>query len=111
MSRALAETMPAVAVPPRPKGLPMAMTQSPTRGWAVSSKLTYLKSLPSTLITARSVPASRPIRRAGSSRPSDILTLISVASATTWLLVTMKPSCEMKKPEPAPWVVCGSSPP
>ena len=30
----------AVAVPPRPKGLPTAMTQSPTRGLARSSKLT-----------------------------------------------------------------------
>ena len=44
---------PVVRVWSRPKGLPMAMTQSPTRGSAVSSKLTYLKSLPSTLITAR----------------------------------------------------------
>ena len=31
MSRLSAETMPAVTVPPRPNGLPMASTQSPTR--------------------------------------------------------------------------------
>jgi hypothetical protein len=31
MSRLRAETMPAVTVPPKPKGLPMAITQSPTR--------------------------------------------------------------------------------
>ena len=31
MSRPLAETMPAVTVPPRPNGLPTATTQSPTR--------------------------------------------------------------------------------
>src|SRR3546814_6808681 len=31
MSRERAETMPAVTVPPRPKGLPMATTQSPMR--------------------------------------------------------------------------------
>ncbi|MNN47918.1 hypothetical protein D3C81_1623620 [compost metagenome] len=105
MSRALAETMPAVAVPPRPKGLPTAMTQSPTRGAAASSKLTNGKASPSTLMTARSVPSSRPIRRAFSSRPSLSLTLISSAFSTTWLLVTMKPSAEIRKPEPAPRAV------
>ena len=31
MSRPRAEMMPAVAVPPRPNGLPIASTQSPTR--------------------------------------------------------------------------------
>ena len=31
MSRPRAETMPAVTVPPRPNGLPIASTQSPTR--------------------------------------------------------------------------------
>ena len=31
MSRLRAETMPAVTVPPRPNGLPIAITQSPTR--------------------------------------------------------------------------------
>ena len=32
MSRPSAETMPAVTVPPRPNGLPIATTQSPIRG-------------------------------------------------------------------------------
>ena len=32
MLRLRAETMPAVTVPPRPKGLPIAITQSPIRG-------------------------------------------------------------------------------
>ena len=36
MSRAIAETMPRVTVPPRPKGLPTAMTSSPTRTWSLS---------------------------------------------------------------------------
>ena len=35
MSRPLAETIPAVTEPPRPKGLPTAITQSPIRGLAV----------------------------------------------------------------------------
>jgi len=34
MSRPRAETMPLVTVPPRPNGLPTAITQSPT--WALS---------------------------------------------------------------------------
>ena len=32
--------MPAVAVPPRPNGLPIVITQSPTRGLAWFSKFT-----------------------------------------------------------------------
>ena len=36
MSRAMAETMPRVTVPPRPKGLPTAITSSPTRTWSLS---------------------------------------------------------------------------
>ena len=36
MSRAIAETMPRVTVPPRPKGLPTAMTSSPTRTLSLS---------------------------------------------------------------------------
>jgi hypothetical protein len=32
MSRARAETIPAVTVPPSPNGLPTAMTHSPIRG-------------------------------------------------------------------------------
>ncbi|MGY4593606.1 hypothetical protein ACVWXL_001352 [Bradyrhizobium sp. GM22.5] len=60
MSRPLAETMPAVTVPPRPKGLPTATTQSPIRGFW-SENLTNGKSfLPSTLISARSVFGSVP---------------------------------------------------
>ena len=40
VERETADTMPLVTVPPRPKGLPMAITQSPTRAWALSPKLT-----------------------------------------------------------------------
>ena len=39
MSRARAERMPAVTVPPRPKGLPIARTQSPIRMWSEFPKL------------------------------------------------------------------------
>ena len=61
MSRSRAETMPAVTVPPRPNGLPIASTQSPTRGlsespnWTAGSGLSVL-----TFSSAMSVLASRP---------------------------------------------------
>ena len=65
MSRPRAETMPAVTVPPRPNGLPTAITQSPTRGaWA--AKLTKGKLSPSAFSSARSVLPSMPITLAGS---------------------------------------------
>jgi len=37
--------IPAVTVPPRPKGLPMAMIQSPTRAWRGSPNFTNGKGL------------------------------------------------------------------
>jgi hypothetical protein len=48
MSRPLAETMPAVTVPPRPKGLPTASTQSPIRGLLSASLANGKFELPST---------------------------------------------------------------
>ena len=40
MSRLRAETMPAVTVPPRLNGLPMAITQSPSRSFSESPNFT-----------------------------------------------------------------------
>ena len=40
ISRPRAEMMPFVVVPPRPKGLPMATTQSPTLAFSESPKIT-----------------------------------------------------------------------
>jgi hypothetical protein len=45
MSRLRAETMPAVTVPPRLNGLPMAMTHSPSRSFSESPNLTALSGL------------------------------------------------------------------
>ena len=88
MSRPRAETMPAVTVPPRPNGLPTAITQSPTRGvWAAN--VTNGKSLPSAFRSARSVLLSTPITLAGIDLPSDVVTVTSEAWSTTWLLVTI----------------------
>ena len=41
-SRPRAEMMPAVTVPPNPKGLPTAITQSPTRGVVVANSTALL---------------------------------------------------------------------
>ena len=40
VTRWTAEMIPAVTVPPRPNGLPIAITQSPTRAWAESPHFT-----------------------------------------------------------------------
>ena len=62
MSRLRAETMPTVTVPPRPNGLPIAITQSPTRILSESPNFTAVSLWPfgSTLSTARSVLVSVP---------------------------------------------------
>ena len=62
MSRPRAETMPAVTVPPRPNGLPTAITQSPTRGVVGVAEVDDRAAAcsASTLISARSVFSSVP---------------------------------------------------
>ena len=45
MSRLRAETMPAVTVPPRLNGLPMAITHSPSRSFSESPNFTALSGL------------------------------------------------------------------
>ena len=45
MSRLRAETMPAVTVPPRLNGLPIAITQSPSRSLSESPNFTALSGL------------------------------------------------------------------
>ena len=90
MMRPLALTMPAVTVWPRPKGLPMASTHSPTSRFSELPNGTVGRG--SGLLTrssARSVLGSRPIRVASNSSFDASVTVISSASSTTWLLVTM----------------------
>src|SRR5258708_28390261 len=61
MSRARAETMPAVTVPPRPNGLPIASTQSPTFITSLSPNCTAVRGLSVlTRSKARSVLVSLP---------------------------------------------------
>src|SRR5690606_4893512 len=98
--------MPTVTVWLRPKGLPIATTQSAIStssespsgrtgsGWSVS-----------TLRRARSVSESVPRIRASSvwEKPwSSSVTLIRCARSTTWALVTISPEGWMTKPAPSP---------
>ncbi len=93
MSRLRAETMPTVTVPPRPNGLPIAITQSPMRILSESPNFTAFSAffVGSTLSTAMSVLVSVPTSSAFSLEPSAKLISISSASAMTWLLVTTMP--------------------
>ena len=102
MSRPRAETMPAVTVEPSPNGLPIAIIQSPTRTWSLFAHSTNGNGAGrSILSSARSVLLSVPINLAGYSLSSLKMTVISSASAITWLLVTTKPEASMTKPEPS----------
>ena len=84
MSRLRAETMPAVTVPPRLNGLPMAITHSPSRSLSESPNFTALSGLSAcTRSSARSTLESLPTRSALSLVPSLRMTVISSASAMT----------------------------
>ncbi len=102
MSRFRADTTPTVTEPPRPNGLPIAITQSPTRILSESPNFTALSGLSGfTRKTAMSVLVSRPMISALSLEPSGKLAKISSASAITWLLVMTMPDASMTKPEPS----------
>ena len=84
MSRFLAETMPAVTVPPRLNGLPIATTQSPRRSLSESPNFTAVSCRGGlNFSTARSVFLSMPTMSALILVPSFMMTLISSASAMT----------------------------
>ncbi len=101
MSRPRAETMPAVTVPPRPNGLPIASTQSPTRSASESPNCTAVSGLSGfTCSRAMSPVSSRPSTLAFSEVLSCKVTVISSAPSITWLLVTTMPEASMMKPDP-----------
>src|SRR5437763_2117018 len=102
MSRAVAEMIPAVTLPPRPKGLPIAKTQSPTRVLLESPQVAAGNGiLASTLRSAKSVTGSRPMTCACNVVSSDNVTVIWSAVAMTWLLVTIRPDGSMMRPDPS----------
>src|SRR5215472_13294965 len=111
MSRAVAEMMPAVTVPPSPNGLPIASTQSPTLVFDESPQLAAGSGVfASTLRSARSVTLSRPITWACSTVSSLSVTVIWSALAMTCALVTMIPDGSMMKPEPSDAARCPCGP-
>ena len=76
--------MPAVTLPPRPNGLPIASTQSPTRDLSDSPKVTNGSGLSDmTFNSAMSPVSSRPTNVAFSVVLSCKVTVISSASAIT----------------------------
>ena len=85
MSRLRAETMPAVTVPPRLNGLPIAITHSPSRSFSESPNFTATSGFAGGLnfSTARSVFLSTPTSSALILVPSFMMMLISSASAMT----------------------------
>src|SRR6478735_1764565 len=104
--RLSALTMPLVTVLSRPSGAPTATTGSPTTTEAELPSGRTGRPVRFTRTTARSYDASRPTMVAGSWEPSENSTrMLPVAAAedTTWLLVRMKPSLLITKPDPVPW--------
>ena len=101
MLRPRADTMPAETEPPRPNGLPIAITQSPGRIASESPNVTAFSGLSGfTRSTARSTFVSLPTISAFSRVPSEKMTWMSLASPMTWLLVTTRPEESITKPEP-----------
>src|ERR1700690_1604057 len=93
--------LPAVTVPPRPNGLPIASTQSPTLALVDSPQEAAGNGvLASTFSSARSVTVSRPTTCACSTVSSDKVTVIWSALAMTCALVTINPDGSMINPEP-----------
>ena len=80
MSLFLDEIIPVVTVPPKPKGFPIAMTQSPILALSESPKLTGTKlSFDSISKMAKSIYGSLPITLALYS--AEPLTLTTISSA------------------------------
>ena len=92
--RESADTMPAVTVLSRPKGLPMAATHSPTLSWLESPIFSAGKSFASIFTTAISVCLSVPRTLPSNSRLSVRRTTILSAPSTTCAFVRMSPSVQ-----------------
>src|SRR4051812_41330454 len=112
-ARPTALMMPIVTVCPRPNGLPIASTRSPTRIFEESAIAIAGNAFASTRSTATSLWGSAPTTLAVSSRPSCSATRTLSACSTTWLLVRITPSEATITPEPrlrSRWVGAWRSP-
>ncbi|MNS21726.1 hypothetical protein D3C72_534950 [compost metagenome] len=84
MSRLIADRMPEVTVCERPKGLPTATTNWPTRRLLGSASLRVVRFLALMRTSARSVLGSRPITWPSCLVPSARVTVSFSAPFTTW---------------------------
>src|SRR5919107_3436069 len=102
MGRPRPLTTPVVTLIPTFKGLPMAMTGSPTPTEFESPSVRGLSAFrgASTLMSATSVEGSCPATSASLRTPSANLTEISFAPSTTCWLVTICPASSTTNPEP-----------
>src|SRR5439155_9740866 len=100
--RPSALTTPAVTEWWKPYGLPIAIATCPTRTPRESPNVAQGSAVPSIRMTARSVSVSCPTTSARLEWPSGMTTARGPASATTWLLVRMRPSGVKRTPEPPP---------
>src|SRR5829696_4909628 len=102
MGRPRPLTIPVVTLIPTLRGLPMAMTGSPTPTEPESPSVSGSSSFPgaSTRNTATSVEGSCPTSSASLRAPSANLTEMSSAPSTTCWLVTMCPASSTTNPEP-----------
>ena len=100
--RPSALTTPAVTVPAKPSGLPMATTSWPTRSRAASPSGAGRGLPPVVRTTARSDSGSRPTTWNSSSAPSTNVAVPRSVPATTWAEVTRWPTGSMATADPAP---------
>src|SRR5919112_1524853 len=102
MGRSRPLTIPVVTLIPTFKGLPMAMTGSPTPTEFESPSVRGLSAFrgASTFMSATSVEGSCPTTSASLRTPSANLTEISSAPSTTCWLVTICPASSTTNPEP-----------
>src|SRR3954447_17668947 len=100
--RPSALTTPAVTLPPKPRGLPIATTSWPTRSSPASPSCAATRSLVSVRSTARSLSGSRPATAKRSSVPSANETAPPRERSTTCALVSRKPSGVIATALPAP---------
>ena len=95
--------MPEVTVDDRPKGLPTAMTKSPTFASPARANCNSRKLVASTFKSAISVSGSVPTSSASTLRRSSKVTVISSAPSITWLFVMINPAlASIMTPEPSP---------
>src|ERR671919_2520416 len=101
MARWSPETIPAVTLFSKPRGLPRATASSPTRGSA-SANCAAGRPSRSTSSTARSVRGS--VARTSAATRSPVAKAISMpeAPSTTWLFVTTMPPSSQMTPLPCP---------